>query len=304
MSSPSTTRTAATPFARFGPTYGYRFVADTVEINASVQTLDDSAYPLHWVLQLQACPANCTSALTHAAHLVTEVLLPPIAEHAGAPEPYALTATATPPAGEAEFNLSLSLIARQPGKPDEIHDVARFVQPERFIQPRFTGTISCNFTQDEVRLALDAIENPRASDNVSGTLSLELWALTTPYTGGAFEGMPLAGAILGRLSGQQAWSCSSYSLHYAPPTAGQWNVALMLREWTGSGYTTRDYRNMDEPLVIVNPTAAKPTVEAKATPAPKKATAKASKPATKAPAAPKTKTAATGNKGRAKKSGK
>jgi hypothetical protein len=93
--------------------------------------------------------------------------------------------------------------------------------------------------------------------------------------------MPLAGVILGRLSGQQSWSCASYALHYAPPTAGQWNVALMLREWTGSGYTTRDFRNLPKPLLIaktasirttteVTPPPASPTIAIKGQTAPKK----------------------------------
>jgi hypothetical protein len=297
MSSQSTAPTAA---ARLGLTYGYRLDADSVELNACIQLLHDSAHQLQWALQLHASPADNTTPFPQATHLIAEAQLPPISEMTGANESFALVTAATPPAGNAAYYLTLYLVARQPGQTYEIHDVAHFARPERFIQPRLNGAIACNFSENEVRLSLDAIENPRASDNVSGTLSLELWALTTPYTGGAFQGMPLAGAILGRLSGQESWYCPAYTLNYAAPTAGQWNVALMLREWTGSGYTTRDFRNLSEPLLIANPVVATPVAEVaaptaapvlapkasaattKSKPAAKKASAKPSKPAAKA----------------------
>lgn len=285
--------------ARFGSTYGYRFEGDTVTLQASVQILHEVAHEVQWRLQLQASPINDSSSQAPLAHTIAGIALPPLAELTGAGDHCSLAALATPPAGQGEFNLSLALISRQAGQPDELHDLVSFSRPERFVQPQLVGSITSAFSQNEVSLSLDRIENPRDPANVSGTLSLELWALSEPYTGGTFQGLPLAGTILGRLSGQEAWSNAVYALHYAPPTPGRWQVAVMLREWTGSSYTTRDFRNLAEPLVIATSPAVPPVEPAPAKPAaslPPPPAAVAPKAAPASTPAPKTAKAAKGSK--------
>lgn len=276
MPSRTTLRNASPVAARFGSDYSYSFEGDTVTLQASAHLVHYLEHEVQWLLQLRASPVNTTSTKTAYTHVIAEVTLPPLTELTSTGDICSLTTHALPPAGQGEFNLSLALISRRAEQIDELHDIAFFSRPERFAQPRLGGPITCSFAQNELSLAVDRIENPRDTANVSGTLSLELWALNTPYEGGIFHGEPLAGAILGRLSGQESWTNTAYTLHYAPPTAGSWQVALMLREWTGSSYTTRDYFNFAAPLVIEPKPTATPTssVAAKAPSAPASATTK------------------------------
>lgn len=250
---PATLRPAAVVAARFGQDYGYRFDGDSVTLHASIQLVHYLAHEVRWFLQLQAIPDNAAAG-TSVPHVVAEVNLPPLAELAGSADSFSLTAPSQPPADQGECRLSLALVSRQTDQPDELHDVAVFSRTERFVQPRFAGNLTCDFAANAVEVFAARIESPRDPANLSGTLALELWALSEPYAGGTFAGQPLAGVVLGQLSGQTGWDDVHHSLHCATPPAGKWNVTVMLREWTGHGYTTRDYRNLPQPLVI--PTAA------------------------------------------------
>jgi len=234
--------------AQFGAAYGYRFNGDSVELHANFQILNDNAHLLRWALQLRATPT--TGIETNSSHLVAEAPLPPLAEIAGAGEPFLLTAPATPPAGSGEFNLYLVLVAKDPSQGDEVHATVTFTRPERFSQPRFTGETAYLLSGDKIHLTVASLENPRELGNLTGTLALELWALTDAYSGSSFRGTHLAGVIVGQLAGQQSWRDLAYDLAFTPPQAGRWHLALMLREWTGAGYTTRDYFNFAQPLVI------------------------------------------------------
>jgi hypothetical protein len=266
-----------TAAAGFGSIYGYRFNGDSVELHATFRLLNESAHQLRWKLQLHASAASDPVAKPLVTHLIAEAQLPPLAETAGASEPFYLTATAALPAGNREFNLTLMLVAERSSQPDEVHDVAVFARPERFALPRFAGEIGHTFGTDHVHLSVAAIENPRDPENLTGTLSLELWALPEPYAGGGFQGTPLASVRLGHLSGQQSWNSLSYELGFTPPPAGLGHLTLMLREWTGAGYTTRDYTNFTtayplesvaraEPALIVNSAAPAPETKTLAIP--------------------------------------
>jgi DNA uptake protein ComE-like DNA-binding protein len=91
---------------------------------------------------------------------------------------------------------------------------------------------------------------------LSGTLALELWALPHRYEGGGFEGFALASVTLGSLAGGARWQGGSYDLALLVPPAGTYYLVLMLREWNGSGYVTRDFSNFSQtvtfPLVFAD----------------------------------------------------
>ena len=55
---------------------------------------------------------------------------------------------------------------------------------------------------------------------------------------------------LGTLAGGTIWEDCTYPMHLAPPPADTYTLVLMLREWTGNGYVTRDHRNSDHPLTF------------------------------------------------------
>ena len=112
------------------------------------------------------------------------------------------------------------------------------------------GNVGYFIDNDRVIINIDGIRSDRAEGNVSGTLSLELWALNTPYAGQDFEGQALAGTQIGEMLGQHYLAGCEYDLIFSAPGAGQWTLCLMLREWNGEQYETRDYRNFDVPFIV------------------------------------------------------
>ena len=268
------------PVARIAGSFGYRFEGDQVELNAGVEALNGFAGDLS--LQLWACDASgqperavkvgeCAADVFHGAHGWSPAL---------------------PPAGREARSMVMALAAN-----GQIQDLAWLPVAEQFAQPRLAGCSGYRLDGAEVEISVETIENPRAADNLSGDLRVELWALDAPYAGGAFTGLPVAQAGVGRLSGEQRLTDLNWRVPAELPAQGEWTLTLMLREWTANGYATRDYLNFVTPYVAAQaaPRAEAPvaavTLPMQAEPAP--APAKPTKAAKRAPrasaAAPKTK---------------
>lgn len=113
---------------------------------------------------------------------------------------------------------------------------------------------SCGYEaqNDQVTITISEIANNRDLENISGTLSIELWALNSPYTGGGFNGVALASTSIGEIFGQHFLSACRYDLSFQEPPEGTWFLTLMLREWVGTGYETRDYVNFELPYIVSN----------------------------------------------------
>lgn len=127
-----------------------------------------------------------------------------------------------------------------------IHDFQNYPHRDAFLHPRLKGLVSYRINADgRYVVDVEQIYNPRDPDNVSGTLSLELWALSEPYVMGDFHGHSVAGITLGTLRGGASWTNCLYDLEISPPPTGSYALVLMLREWTGSGYVTRDHFNFN-----------------------------------------------------------
>lgn len=109
---------------------------------------------------------------------------------------------------------------------------------------------------DRVVITASAIANNRDANNLSGTVSIELWALEQAYQGGEFHGQALAGTRIGEIQGQHFLADCRYDLLFNEPTAGNWNMVLMLREWTDAGFVTRDYVNFAKRYVVARKQAA------------------------------------------------
>ncbi|MGC3991270.1 MAG: helix-hairpin-helix domain-containing protein [Chthoniobacteraceae bacterium] len=286
---PNSPRLAGRTHARLGFSHGYRFDRDDVYLNAMFQVLDASAHRQNWALQLWACPQAPQSMADLSGHCLAEAPLPPIGEIADEWEGFEVRAFARPPAGIEEHVLALALVSGQNGRFDEIHDLAIYARPERLFQPQMLGGVGYWINNDQVEIAVERIHNPRNVENLSGTLSLELWALPQAYQGGDFQGESLAGVAFDPLAGQYAHWNRSFSLPFTAPSTGNWTITLMLREWTASGFVTRDFTNFATPYTV---TAPKPA----ATPAPQAVEAAAEAPAKKTvklPAAPAKKEKAT-----------
>jgi len=124
---------------------------------------------------------------------------------------------------------------------------------------RFTGDCGYRIDNDRVVIRLNGIANDRPEDNLSGTLSAELWALDADYQGGAFSGHALAATQVGQISGQHWLADCEYDLLFNRPPAGNWTVCLMLREWNGSAYETRAWVNFAVPYQVTSPVSLVPS---------------------------------------------
>lgn len=263
---------APQPAARFGTSFGYRLEGDQVELNALLESFDTAGATGEMSLQLWACDA---SGQLERAIKVAECPANPSTGAWG-------WSTALPPAGRDAHTMVMALAA-----PDGVHDLAWLPAPQHFIQPRLDGVVGYHLDGNEVDLSVAAIENPRTAGNLSGSLSLELWALAAPYTGGAFSGMQVASVALGQLAGEQRLNDQHWRVPATLPAVGQWHLVLMLREWTANGFVTRDYATFAQSYVVAAPIAPAAETPATATTAPAR-TAK-----TAAPAEPATAKAAT-----------
>lgn len=284
--------------ANIGETHGYCFDGDSVLINAEL-IFSDAALSAasQWALQLWSSVSGFPDQQL-AGVKVAELAVYPAAGY------QSLTATvaAMPPAGTDDQDMALALVCWGDNGLPMVADLAVYPVAESFVQPKLSGNVTCALADGMATLTVDAIENPRAEDNLSGTLALEVWALDEPYAGGSWQGIPVASMILGVLGGGQQLTDCNFVVPAAAPE-GPGVLTLMLREWGPAGYVTRDYCN----LSLEAPAKAKPKaaakkeapkekaakVKAKAEPKPvakeSKAPAKESKAATKAAKAPVTK---------------
>ena len=260
----------SSPATALGANHGYRFAGDSVHLNAEVTlAASDLQDGSTWSLQLWASGAGFAERAP-AGVKVGEFPLQPL------PGCFNVDAcvAALPPAGHDAFTMALMLVSGDTDGGVEVRDLAIYPTPQYFVQPTLGGALDCRIADGFAEIVIESIANPRAVDNLSGTLALEVWALDSPYAGGAWTGTPVASLVLGQLAGGEAWSDCRYTVPAVDPAGAA--LTVMLREWTASGYLTRDYRNL--PLVAAVASAA-------VAPAPTASPAKpAAKKAAKAPA--------------------
>jgi competence ComEA-like helix-hairpin-helix protein len=243
----------AARLARLGPAHGYRLDGDIVHLNAMFTVSDPAAHGHAWSLQLWACPEAPGTALDILGHLVAEIALPPMRELADETEHLEISGFAALPSRPGSYAMVLALV-RNPGRPaPDVHDFFVYPRREEFVQPCIAGTAGFAIDGSRVVVEVERIENRRATGNLSGTLALELWALEERYGGGKFQGAPLAGVAFDPVRGQWETVALKFDLPFNRPPAGEWNVVLMLREWTALGYVTRDFVNFDLPLDVPAP---------------------------------------------------
>lgn len=248
---------------RFGHNSGFAFDGDLVRLEADlVVTAPLDAAQSDWSLQLWAEPIG--AAVAQSVIKLAELALGPLLPDEYGRVTIADLAPAFLPAGAGEYQVALALACRT-GASEAICDRVDFPRAESFVLPRLGGTVSYAIEGGTTRVQVDRIVNPRPVGNLSGTLALELWALPAPYVGGAFAGVQIGAAVLGSLAGQSEWQDIKLDLPTFALEPGHWHLALMLREWTGNGYLTRDYSNFAIPVVVA---AADGVVVSEAAPVP------------------------------------
>ncbi|WP_205421450.1 helix-hairpin-helix domain-containing protein [Dechloromonas sp. HYN0024] len=239
--------------------HGYRFDGDFVYLNADVNFSEaDLAAGAAWSLQLLASESGFSGnepVGIRVAELAIEPMFGGITVNA--------CCAAIPPAGAADQVLAMALLSTTADGLVALRDLGVYEARQNFCQPCLLGDVRCTLADGAARLTIEAIANPRGEDNLSGTLALEVWALDTPYAGGAWVGSPVASVVVGILGGGNQWTDCQYDVPAALPADGA-ALTVMLREWTPAGYVTRDYRN-----IAALPAKAKPTAKAKAAGKPK-----------------------------------
>ena len=252
-----TPHTIENPFIQFNGNSGYSRHGDTVSLFADrIDNIDRASITSgSLALQLWACPAPYNGGVLTGWKLAEFPLGILQASHFLAPVKSDVPAT-LPESGDYAMVL---VIAEWNGEGfNLIHDFHNYPNHDIFLHPRLDGLLGYRCVDDN-RLVVDVerIHNPRDLDNMSGTLSLELWALGEPYVVGDFAGHALAGVTLGSLAGGASWQDCTYDLEISPPPAGTYTLVLMLREWVGNGYVTRDRSNFRDrvtfPLLTPTP---------------------------------------------------
>lgn len=130
------------------------------------------------------------------------------------------------------------------------------IAPQNSSSLTLSGLNGYSIHGDRVILSASEISSHRHADNISGSLSLELWALDRPYFGGDFDGVALAGVQIGRVQGQHLLVNNHHDLPFTAPGTGTWTLTLMLREWEGQGFVTRDQVQFAQPYVVERKAAA------------------------------------------------
>ncbi len=254
---PPALSTVNSPAICLGAAHGYTITGDQAHLSADLNILDaEHAASTAWALQLWAIDTPFAGGELPGIK-IAEIPLDPLPETASSPITIAGSTFVSPPAGVRDWSLLMVLASGEAGDFRHIHAFAHYPRPERFALPHILGKAGYRLAEDQIELTVDEIQNPRDPANMSGTLSLELWALAAPYAGGAFDGIPLAGAVIGSLPGQGRHLDLRTTAHRTPMPPGCWYPVLMLREWTLAGYVTRDYANFD-PSIGEAPRTPKP----------------------------------------------
>lgn len=237
------------PYIRFNGNTGYARQGDTVILFADrIENRNQDTASDELSLQLWACESPYTGGSLTGWRLAGFPLgvLPPgesletvrSAVPAGFPE-------------SGDFAISL-VIAEWDGEGfNLVHDFHNYPCRDLFVHPRLEGTLGYRCLDDtHLVVEVERIHNPRDPENMSGTLSLELWALYEPYGGGDFQGHALGAITLGSLAGGNSWQQCAYDMEIAVPPADTYTLVLMLREWSGNGYITRDHCNFSYPVMF------------------------------------------------------
>ncbi len=251
--------------ARFGHSHGYRLEGDAALLNAQIDVSAGARPFSSFALQLWACPEPYRGGPLSGFKVAEAPIA--LSEHDSAAQLDAV-AFARPPAATGEYAMVLVLAAGAQGVFDQVHDFANYPARQRFVVPHLSGHAGYKLHEDgSLSLHAQRVTNPRGADNLSGTLSLQLWASDEPYAGGELKGVLLASHELGQLRGQE--SIEPGELRFVPTSSvvSARQRVLALCEWTALGYLARDYCNFEESA----PAAPEAPVKAIAPEAPVKA---------------------------------
>jgi hypothetical protein len=225
---------------RLGFAHGYRIDGDILQLNAELALPVTGLADGTWALQLWACDAPHRGGPLRGIK-VGETALRSLERSADGGAIVAGHSFANVPVEARDYAMVLVLAASDG---ESVVDFANYPHTQRFVVPYLRGHVTLERYEGELTLRAECIANPRSEENLSGSLRLELHALSAPYDSQAETGRVLASLDLGVLSGQGAmWdSALRVELSIIPNQTNA--LALVLREWSEAGYVTRDYRSV------------------------------------------------------------
>jgi len=262
------TETVPRLYARLGANHGYAIDGDVAQLYADVEFLKTPPLTGTWALQLWACDQPHAGGPLIGVK-VAEAALGGCADAGDSARRLDAEAQAHVPGGQRDYAMVLVLASKDAGHDTRVHDFANYPARQQFVTPQLDGRVGYRIDEDDVVIEVDAIRSPRPSDNISGSLSLDLCALAPPYHGGTFEGHVLGRVDLERLAGQTSLDSVVRRVPFSPPPAGNWEIVLMLREWAGpTGYVTRDFARFVVPYIVAETTPSSETTIEATTPQP------------------------------------
>jgi plastocyanin len=116
------------------------------------------------------------------------------------------------------------------------------------------GTSFTNPSTKTATIRVPAIIDNSAAGSTSGTVKVELWYFSTPYTGASQFGYEVAADTnYGTLSGGGAYGSHLDTVTYKAPPSGVYYPALFLEEYTSSGFVTDSYIDYDSTVSVPDP---------------------------------------------------
>jgi hypothetical protein len=103
-----------------------------------------------------------------------------------------------------------------------------------------SGGGSWKTSGSEITISVGKITNNR-SGGKSGTLRLQVWATTSPYTGGRISGYVLGTYSVGTLSGGFNFSSVKGTVPYDAPPAGTYYTTITLEEYNSGAFGIADH---------------------------------------------------------------
>ena len=121
---------------------------------------------------------------------------------------------------------------------------------------KFSGTASyqTNLSAGTVTLGIPEIDNTSAT-GTTGTLRVELWALSSPYNGTSQSGHLLGTYTFANVLGPNHYFAAiSETVPFTAPPAGSYNIAMLVTEYTGAsstdgGFVDENYVNFSNLFV-------------------------------------------------------
>jgi hypothetical protein len=225
----ATTKGTATPSgtAKLAGRHGYRIDGDVAVLNADLAIVSGEATHAHWALQLWACEqphsgGPLSGKKVAEAPVDLSTAQPGEFQHLHAEAPAHL------PADRKGHAMVLVLASGHEGAFEQVHDFANFQDRQPFLVPHFDGAVGYTVDGTSVTLRAERVRSPRAADNLTGSLSVELRALPLTETSVEATGHILASASLGRVMGQAALEDVESRVPFSPPAAGEWRMVLAL----------------------------------------------------------------------------